>query len=121
MSLASLPNLRTIVMHTNQVASLDLLCDPAFHALESVNLASNRITEVPEGLATNIPGLLELNVENNSISNLPNNIGFHPKLRSLRIEGNAFRSIRRTVVEQGTGAVMTFLRNRASEAEYMAA
>jgi Leucine-rich repeat (LRR) protein len=81
--------------------------------MESLNLASNRIVDLPDALVNNLNVMLELNVENNSISNLPDNLGFHPKLRSLRIEGNPLRAIRRTVVEEGTGAILSFLRSRS--------
>ena len=102
-------------MHTNQIVTLDLLCSPAFCMMESLNVAQNRIVDLPAALINSLKILLELNIENNSISNLPDNLGFHQKIRNLRVEGNPFKLIRRTVIDQGTVSIMNFLRNRATE------
>ena len=60
-----------------------------------------------------LTALEELNLTNNNISSLPPRLGLlGEKLRVLRIEGNPLRSIRRSILDKGTSAVLTYLQSR---------
>lgn len=60
-----------------------------------------------------LAALEELNLLNNDISGLPPKLGLlGPKLRVLQLEGNPLRSIRRSIMERGTAAVLEYLQSR---------
>lgn len=57
--------------------------------------------------------LEELNLANNNLATLPPQLGLlAPVLRSLGLEGNPLRSIRRPILERGTPAVLAYLKDR---------
>lgn len=53
----------------------------------------------------------ELDLTNNDLSTLPAELGLLP-LRSLGVEGNMLRMIRRPVIERGTQALLEHLRDK---------
>lgn len=56
-----------------------------------------------------------MNIGNNDINHLPNLLGLHPVLKTLQIDGNPMKSIRRAVIEKGADAIMKFLRDKYVE------
>ena len=42
------------------------------------------------------------NIQNNELKNLPNGLGMIKKLKSLNIDGNPIKLIRRAVLDKGT-------------------
>ena len=62
---------------------------------------------------TKLTALVELNLTNNNIGSLPPKLGLlGEKLKVLRIEGNPLRSIRRSILDKGTSAVLLYLQSR---------
>ena len=62
---------------------------------------------------TKLTALEELNLTDNNIGSLPPKLGLlGEKLRELRIEGNPLRSIRRSILDKGTAAVLSYLQSR---------
>ena len=62
---------------------------------------------------TKLTALEEVNLTNNNIGSLPPKLGLlGEKLRVLRIEGNPLRSIRRSILDKGTAAVLSYLQSR---------
>ncbi|KAK4484889.1 hypothetical protein RD792_007490 [Penstemon davidsonii] len=63
-----------------------------------------------------LTSLTELDLSDNNISSLPPDLGLlEPSLQVLRLDGNALRSIRRTILERGTKAILKYLKERIVE------
>lgn len=57
--------------------------------------------------------LEELTLSNNDLAGLPAELGhLSESLRSLQLDGNPLRSIRRPIIERGTAAVLQYLKER---------
>ena len=58
-----------------------------------------------------------LNVQNNDIDDkgLPPLIGLHKTLKTVQIDGNPIKSIRRPIIERGSEAIMKCLRDKFVE------
>lgn len=130
-----LPRLRDLNLASNTLTSLTpLLTFLSAPQLQSVNVSYNRLTAIP-ALQSTYPDLATLLASDNAISELPvdsvrglqvcdvsrNNIAhLEPGLgllegnglRMLGVEGNCFRVPRRDVVDNGTGAILRWLRDR---------
>lgn len=112
--LVCFPGLRVLLAHTNRIPNVDLLCSPAFKAMEGLDLSSNQISELPDVFCTTLVNLVDLNLENNNIAALPPVLGYSPRLKNLRVEGNPIKSVRRPIVEKGSTAILEYLRNKAA-------
>ena len=110
--LVCFPALRVLMVHTNRIPDVELLCSPAFKALEGLDLCGNQVSEIPDVFCTTLVNLVDLNLENNNISVLPPVLGYAPRLKTLRVEGNPLKSIRRQIVEKGATAILEYLRNK---------
>ena len=78
--------------------------------LKTLRLGDNRIESIERSIA-NLQNLDELDVKNNELAQLPPDLGLL-SLRSLQLEGNPLRSIRRAVIEKGTTAVLAYLKDK---------
>ena len=78
--------------------------------LRVLRLADNKIREAPAATAR-LKRLEELDLTNNDVATLPPQLGLL-QLRSLGVEGNPLRMIRRAVVEKGTAALLRHLRDK---------
>ncbi|CAJ0871067.1 17685_t:CDS:2 [Entrophospora sp. SA101] len=127
-----LPNLETLDLSANQLTSLpDDSQHTAFPNLKIFNVNKNRITELPKKLpfpqlttflATSnklgsiSPSTFEnmevVDISNNNIGFLPPELGNLITIKTLIVEGNSFRVPRYTIVQQGTSAIMEYLRGR---------
>ncbi|KAF2314318.1 hypothetical protein GH714_025339 [Hevea brasiliensis] len=89
-----------------------------------VNLSRNSIQELPVELSScvslqgfkTLTSLTELDLSDNNISALPPELGLlEPSLQALRLGGNPLRSIRRTILDRGTKAVLKYLKDKIPE------
>ncbi|KAL0301166.1 UNVERIFIED_CONTAM: Plant intracellular Ras-group-related LRR protein 6 [Sesamum radiatum] len=89
-----------------------------------VDLSGNSIEELPSELRScvslesikDLTSLTELNLSDNNISSLPPNLGLlEAHLKVLKLEGNPLRSIRRTILDRGTKAILKYLKDRIVE------
>ncbi len=99
--------LETIIMCGNQVRAL---------ILESnFRLARGPIPQVRSidvsGLSA-LTRLAVLDLQNNSVEVVPPELGNLRQIRTLQLEGNAFRVPRPAILVKGTEAVMAYLRDR---------
>lgn len=83
---------------------------PSLSKLSVLGLGNNSIAELPEEI-TLLATLSALDVRNNSLAVLPPRLALLP-LRSLLVEGNMLRTIRRSIIERGTPALLEYLRTR---------
>ncbi|KAJ6417209.1 hypothetical protein OIU84_003006 [Salix udensis] len=83
--------------------------------LQVLNLSQNSLHSIPEGFK-NLSSLTELDLSDNNISALPPELGLlEPSLQALRLDGNPLRSIRRTILDRGTKAVLKYLMDKLPE------
>lgn len=78
--------------------------------LRVLRVPDNKIFSLPADVAR-LTKLDELDLTNNDLSTLPAELGLLP-LRSLGVEGNMLRMIRRPVIERGTAALLEHLRDK---------
>lgn len=130
-----LPRLRDLNLASNTITSLTpLSVFLSAPQLQSMNVSYNRLTAIPvlrstyPDLATllasdnviselrvdSVRGLQVCDVSRNSIAHLEPGLGLLEAsgLRMLGVEGNCFRVPRRDVVDNGTGAILRWLRDR---------
>ena len=75
-------------------------------------MCGNQIASIDvDGLAS-LKNLAVLDLQNNSIDQVPPELGNLKHIRSLSLEGNAFRVPRPAIFVKGTQAVMVYLRDR---------
>ncbi|AQK76374.1 Plant intracellular Ras-group-related LRR protein 9 [Zea mays] len=80
--------------------------------LRILDLSQNHLTTVPEGIK-NFTALIELDLSDNNITALPAELGLlEANLQVLKLDGNPLRSIRRTLLERGTKAVLKYLKEK---------
>ncbi|KAI8981479.1 hypothetical protein BDB01DRAFT_851265 [Pilobolus umbonatus] len=107
---SSFPQLRELILSHNQLTQIpNLLCLPL---LRKLDMASNRLQAIPVEW---LPKQLEiLDISNNAINHLSPELATMT-LKELVVYGNMFRVPRPNVVEQGTPAIMEFLRRRLGQ------
>ncbi|KNA12945.1 hypothetical protein SOVF_121660 [Spinacia oleracea] len=108
---ASLPHLQELYLRRVQLHEVpsDIL---KLHKLQILDLSQNSLRSIPEGFQ-NSSSLIELDLSDNSITTLPPELGLlEPSLQVLRLGGNPLRSIRRTILDRGTKAVLQYLKDK---------
>lgn len=84
-------------------------------SLEVLLLNNNHIKEIDGGKIVKMKRLTTLNMQNNDLSLVPNELGKAVQLRSLLLEGNAFRLPRTQILAKGTEAILEYLRSRIAD------
>ncbi|KDO74107.1 hypothetical protein CISIN_1g007962mg [Citrus sinensis] len=111
---SSLPHLQELYLRRMQLreAPTDIL---RLQQLRILDLSQNSLQSIPEGFK-NLTSLTELDLSDNNISALPPELGLlEPSLQALRLDGNPLRSIRRTILDRGTKAVLKYLKDKIPE------
>lgn len=129
-------HLKTLKLSNNRLKSIE--CKPntpsSFPKLEDLSMNYNTIAQLPDNFAQILPHLRVLSLSSNKLDQITehqfsktletldlsnNDIGFLPpglstleNLKSLIVFGNRFRIPRPAVVEQGTQAILEFLKRR---------
>nr|XP_039247752.1 leucine-rich repeat-containing protein 40-like [Styela clava] len=84
----------------------------SMESLEHLLAGGNKIEKINmEGLKK-LTKLSTLALQNNSIAQVPPELGLMSSLRNLQLEGNVFRIPRHTILQQGTQAVLDYLKGR---------
>jgi Leucine-rich repeat (LRR) protein len=126
--------LKSLKLSNNRIKALFCDGNTSFPKLEELHLNHNLLTALPENLPVALPSLKTLSLSSNKLDNITdttfgqgleildlsnNDIGFLPPglsnittLKELVVYGNRFRVPRPNVVEQGTQAILEFLRRR---------
>jgi Leucine-rich repeat (LRR) protein len=101
-------------LHADQCA-LSQFPAPLFSlpSLCVLGLSNNALPAVPIDIQY-LKRLEALDLRNNNLTSLLPQLALLP-LRSLLVEGNILRTMRRTVLEQGTPALLAYLKDRLPE------
>jgi Leucine-rich repeat (LRR) protein len=116
MSYLFAPGLQRLDVTNNRISGQLPRLRDAFPALSMLLAADNAITEAP---AETIEGLKVVNLSNNEIARLDPRIGLYAgTLTGFEVEGNTFRVPNYKVIQKGTEAVLTWLRDRIPSDEF---
>lgn len=108
---SNLSSLRELVLSNNAFTKIPE-CIYDMQGLEILLVSDNKITEIcVEGLKR-LKRLATLDLSNNNISQVPPELGNVKQLRCLELRGNCFRQPRYAILEQGTDAILSYLRDR---------
>ncbi|KAF9178477.1 hypothetical protein BGZ51_007602 [Haplosporangium sp. Z 767] len=103
------PNLNELNLTANRLTELPVWLPKAFPKLRTLNVSRNKIAVLePKALE----GLVIADLSGNEIATLPPLLGNVRSIKTLNVEGNLFRVPRRQIMDQGTEAVMEYLRGR---------
>lgn len=107
-------NLKELHVGNNQIDSIQAEYLKHLSALSVLELRDNKLKALPEEV-TLLEGLERLDLANNDLTSLPCTLGNMPKLKSVSLEGNPLRTIRRDLLTKGTGELLKYLRSRIKE------
>ncbi|VAI63558.1 unnamed protein product [Triticum turgidum subsp. durum] len=108
---SSLPRLQELYLRRMKLQEFPIGLVQLKH-LRILNLSQNNLSTIPEGIK-DFTALIELDLSDNNITRLPAELGLlEPSLQVLKLDGNPLRSIRRTVLERGTKAVLSYLKEK---------
>jgi len=88
----------------------------ALESLAVLDVGDNNLKEIPAEIQA-CKALRLLDLRNNELGALPPQLCKCPALNKLVLDGNPMRFIRRNIIEQGTFAIIDFLRSRLPEGE----
>ena len=107
--------IKQLFLGYNRIKDID---DDVFDKLPylvSLDLRDNSLSSLPESLLK-LQLLERLDLTNNSLSGLPYIIG-NMQLKSISLDGNPIRGIRRDILARGTQAILAYLKTRIPEPE----
>lgn len=106
-----LANLREICLSCNRFDQVPS-CLYGCAKLETLIASDNRITEINVDGLKKLTRLTILDLGNNNIGSVPPELGLVTTIRSLTLDGNAFRVPRPQILVKGTESIMAYLRDR---------
>ncbi|CAI5955273.1 unnamed protein product [Closterium sp. NIES-65] len=111
-SLAALPRLTELHLHLrgNRLTAFPAGFD-SLPSLRVLNLSQNQIESIPVEV-TRLTRLESLDVSDNNIPMLPPKLGLMKTLSLLRVDGNPIRTIRWSIINGGTKALLAYLEDR---------
>lgn len=114
--LTSCQSLKELYLGNNKISSLNGESFAFISSLSIFDFRDNKINSIPDEI-TVLKKLERFDLANNDISGLPYTMGAMEHLKSLVLDGNPLRSLRRDVVMRGTQAILKHLRSRIPEEE----
>lgn len=102
--------LDTLLLSFNRIRTLDMFPWSSMHQLSVLSIADNRLEACKS--IYQIPKLTSLSLENNELRQIPVELALCENLRALYLSGNPQRSIRAHILNNGTEAVLKYLRTR---------
>lgn len=83
--------------------------------LEILFLNNNKLKEIDAEKIVKMKHLTTLNLQNNDIGRIAPELGKATQLKSLQLEGNAFRIPTQQVLAKGTVYLLEYLRDKLAE------
>nr|VZI48001.1 unnamed protein product [Spirometra erinaceieuropaei] len=119
-SLTALGTLQTLILDLNPSLGPELpaavICQPPLsQSLQNLSARNCKLKRLPPASLlhpSNMPALQSLDVTDNDVDHLEPELGLCDQIKSLHLEGNAFRVPRPALVAKGTQAVLEYLRSR---------
>ena len=96
----------------NKIKDVNEFCRSRYENIDTVDLGTNKISVIPNAMFHFMKSLCQVNLINNDIQKLPNIIGTHKALKNITVDGNPLKSIRRPIVDGGSGRLMTYLADK---------
>jgi Leucine-rich repeat (LRR) protein len=112
-SIACLTQLRKLDLDNNQLTQVPESI-ASLTKLQRLRLDNNQLTEVPELIAS-LTKLQRLDLHNNQLRSLPKSIASLTQLQVLNLGGNPLNPDLAAAYQQGTEAVLQYLRAKAEE------
>ncbi|KAH7971047.1 hypothetical protein HPB49_018417 [Dermacentor silvarum] len=106
-----LSNLREVNLSFNRFSRLPEVLT-SWESLEILFASDNKIEELDMTQLQKLKQIAVLDLRNNSILQVPPELGNMRQLRNLQLEGNPFRNPRPAILSKGTPALLEFLRDR---------
>lgn len=110
--LKHIPSLQQLHLHQNKISDISELCRSCFARLQVLDLGSNKIREVPIAFVYFLAGLTSLTLANNDLEKVPPLLGHHKNLRTIQLDGNPLKTVRRAIIDKGSDAVLKYLKDR---------
>ncbi|XP_071905299.1 plant intracellular Ras-group-related LRR protein 6-like isoform X5 [Coffea arabica] len=111
---SSMPELQELYLRRMQISVFPAEI-MSLKQLRTLDLSQNSLQHIPQGIK-DMTRLTELDLSDNNISALPPELGLlEPSLQVLKLDGNPLRSIRRTILDRGTKAILKYLKERVAE------
>jgi len=110
-AIASLTQLQLLNLHNNKLTELPEAI-ASLTQLQELYLNNNQLTELPEAL-TSLTQLQRLHLSNNQLKELPEAIASLTQLQTLYLKNNPLNPDLAAAYEQGTEAVLQYLRAKA--------
>lgn len=103
-------NLDRLYLGNNRIRIIDIKSLLSNLFITELQIHNNSLTEIPEEIGE-LNLLKVLDISNNNLDGLPSVLGFMSALQKLSLEGNPIRTIRRSLLSS-TAALKTFLKSR---------
>lgn len=87
-------------------------CVYSLESLEHLLASGNKIEKIEVDELRKLTKLSTLSLQNNNIAQVPPQLGLMSSLRNLQLEGNVFKMPRHNILQQGTQAVLDYLKGR---------
>jgi len=107
--------LRELQCTNNKITSLQWMEWHQMTRLETLDLSNNLLTTELVRPLLSLSSIHSLNLDNNELKDIPPEFSLLPHLRFLGLYGNPQKSIRTTILQQGTDAVIQLLRMRLTD------
>ncbi|WOL00027.1 plant intracellular Ras-group-related LRR protein 6 [Canna indica] len=110
-SFSSLPQLEELYLRRMQLNEFPTGL-VTLQRLQILDLSQNNLVSLPQEIK-GLTSLTELDLSDNNIPVLPPEMGLlESSLQVLKLDGNPLRSIRRTILDRGTKAILKYLKDK---------
>ena len=98
----------------NKLEEINDDCFTHMISLVNFNLRDNQLSQIPQTIKL-LQSLERLDLSNNNLTNLPFELASIESLKQILLNGNPLRAIRKDIINRGTDAIMKHLRNHYND------